>query len=299
TGGRTQSALMVTKIVAISALVIAGLALTGKHVTVISAADREWSVTSFGGAMVPVLFAYGGWQTANFLAAEVKEPRKNLPRGLLLGVLGVVILYLGVNWVYLRALGPQALAATTTPATAVMRMALGQRGATFIAAAIAISTLGYLSQAILTAPRVYFAMADDGLFFRAIAWLDPRTQVPVVAIVLQSVWTMVIALSGRYEQILNYVISMDFLFFWTDGDDDFRVSAACRSGRDECQPGLCYPWASSDHGAFRGNMLVGGWKYHLSVSAEQPNRLRATAGGCSRVLVLEPSRAVTLSEFVT
>src|SRR5208283_385259 len=213
TGGRTQSALMVTKIVAISALVIAGLALTGKHVTVISAADREWSVTSFGGAMVPVLFAYGGWQTANFLAAEVKEPRKNLPRGLLLGVLGVVILYLGVNWVYLRALGPQALAATTTPATAVMRMALGQRGATFIAAAIAISTLGYLSQAILTAPRVYFAMADDGLFFRAIAWLDPRTQVPVVAIVLQSVWTMVIALSGRYEQILNYVISMDFLFF--------------------------------------------------------------------------------------
>jgi APA family basic amino acid/polyamine antiporter len=213
TGGRTQSALMVMKIVAISALVIVGLALTGKHVTITTAAQREWSVSSFGAAMVPVLFAYGGWQTANFLAAEVKEPKKNLPRGLLLGVAGVVVLYLGVNWVYLRALGPQALAATSTPATAVMRLALGQRGATFIAAAIAISTLGFLSQSILTAPRVYFAMADDGLFFRQVAWLDPRTRVPVVAIVLQSVWTMVIALSGRYEQILNYVISMDFLFF--------------------------------------------------------------------------------------
>jgi APA family basic amino acid/polyamine antiporter len=163
--------------------------------------------------MVPVLFAYGGWQTANFLAGEVKEPEKNLPRGLLLGVLGVVVLYIGVNWVCLRSLGPQALAATTTPASAVMRMALGQRGAMFIAAAIAISTLGFLSQSILTAPRVYFAMAEDGLFFRAIAWLDPRTRVPVVAIVLQSAWTIVIALSGRYEQILNYVISMDFLFF--------------------------------------------------------------------------------------
>ena len=162
---------------------------------------------------MPVLFAYGGWQTANFVAAEVKEPKKNLPRGLLIGVLGVVVLYLAVNWVCLRALGPQALAATSTPATAVMRLALGQRGATFIAAAIAISTLGFLSQSILTAPRVYFAMADDGLFFRAVAWLDPRTRVPVVAIVLQSVWTIVIALSGRYEQILNYVISMDFLFF--------------------------------------------------------------------------------------
>jgi APA family basic amino acid/polyamine antiporter len=213
TGGRTQSALMVLKIVAISALVIGGLAFTSRHVTITTATEREWSLSSFGAAMVPVLFAYGGWQTANFLAAEVKEPRKNLPRGLLLGVLGVVALYLGVNWVCLRSLGPQGLAATTTPATAVMRMAFGQRGAMFIASAIAISTLGFLSQSILTAPRVYFAMAKDGLFFRAIAWLDPRTRVPVAAIVLQSVWTMVIALSGRYEQILNYVIAMDFLFF--------------------------------------------------------------------------------------
>jgi APA family basic amino acid/polyamine antiporter len=213
TGGRTQSALMVMKIVTISALVIAGLALTGGQVNRITVVEREWSLTSFGAAMVPVLFAYGGWQTANFLAGEVKEPEKNLPRGLLLGVLGVVVLYIGVNWVCLRSLGPQALAATTTPASAVMRMALGQRGAMFIAAAIAISTLGFLSQSILTAPRVYFAMAEDGLFFRAIAWLDPRTRVPVVAIVLQSAWTIVIALSGRYEQILNYVISMDFLFF--------------------------------------------------------------------------------------
>jgi len=213
TGGRTQSALMVMKIVTVSALVIAGLALTGAHVNRITVVEREWSLTSFGAAMVPVLFAYGGWQTANFLAGEVKEPEKNLPRGLLLGVLGVVILYIGVNWVCLRSLGPLALAATTTPASSVMRMALGQRGAMFIAAAIAISTLGFLSQSILTAPRVYFAMAEDGLFFRAIAWLDPRTRVPVVAIVLQSAWTIVIALSGRYEQILNYVISMDFLFF--------------------------------------------------------------------------------------
>jgi APA family basic amino acid/polyamine antiporter len=213
TGGRTQSGLMVMKIAAIATLVIAGAVLAGHHITVTTPAESHSSLTSFGAAMVPVLFAYGGWQTANFLAAEVKEPKKNLPRGLLLGVLGVVVLYIAVNWVCLRALGPQGLAATSTPATAVMRLALGQRGATFIAAAVAISTLGFLSQSILTAPRVYFAMAEDGLFFHAVAWLDPRTRVPVVAIVLQSVWTIVIALSGRYEQILNYVIAMDFLFF--------------------------------------------------------------------------------------
>ena len=195
-----------------SRLVIVGLVLTGKHVTTTTAAQREWSVSSFGAAMVPVLFAYGGWQTANFLAAEVKEPRRTCRRGLLLGVAGVVTLYLGVNWVCLRALGRRR-GRHEHARHRRDALALGQRGATFIAAAIAISTLGFLSQSILTAPRVYFAMADDGLFFRQVAWLDPRTHVPVVAIILQSVWTMVIALSGRYEQILNYVISMDFLFF--------------------------------------------------------------------------------------
>ena len=239
-GGRTQSALMVMKIVAIAALVIAGLLLAGKHVTASTATEQHWSfsLSSFGAAMVPVLFAYGGWQTANFLAAEVKEPKKNLPRGLLLGVIGVVALYISVNWVCLRALGPQGLAGTSTPATAVMRLALGQRGATFIAAAIAISTLGFLSQSILTAPRVYFAMADDGLFFCAVAWLDPQSRVPVVAIVLQSVWTMVIALSGRYEQILNYVIAMDFLFFGLTATTIFVFRR--RAARGEMKPSEGY-----------------------------------------------------------
>jgi APA family basic amino acid/polyamine antiporter len=241
TGGRTQSALMVMKIIAISALVVAGLFLAGKHVGPTTTAEREWSLTSFGGAMVPVLFAYGGWQTANFLAAEVKEPKKNLPRGLLLGVLGVVVLYLGVNWVCVRSLGPQALAATTTPATAVMRLALGQKGATFIAAAIAISTLGFLSQSILTAPRVYFAMADDGLFFRAVAWLDPRARVPIVAIILQSVWTILIALTGRYEQILNYVISMDFLFFGLTATTIFVFRSRAARGEMNASDGYRMP----------------------------------------------------------
>jgi APA family basic amino acid/polyamine antiporter len=93
-----------------------------------------------------------------------------------------------------------------------MRRVLGESGALLIAVGIAVSALGFLSQSILTAPRVYFAMADDGLFFRAVAHVNRRTQVPDVAIVLQSVWTIVIAVSGTYERILN-VIAMDFLFF--------------------------------------------------------------------------------------
>jgi len=94
-----------------------------------------------------------------------------------------------------------------------MRKALSERGAQWIAFGIAVSTLGFLSQGILTAPRVYYAMARDGLFFKSVGWLSPRTGVPVVAIVLQGVTATVIALSGRYEQILNYVISVDFISF--------------------------------------------------------------------------------------
>jgi len=130
-----------------------------------------------------------------------------------LGVIGVAALYISVNFICVRALGVTALAETHTPASAVMRLALGQKGATLIALGIAVSTLGFLSQSVLTAPRVYFAMAEDGVFFRQLAWIHPKTRVPVVAITLQSIWTVVILLSGRYEQILNYVTAMDYTFF--------------------------------------------------------------------------------------
>jgi APA family basic amino acid/polyamine antiporter len=113
----------------------------------------------------------------------------------------------------LRALGADGLARTTVPATEVMRRALGDGGAKLVGLGIAVSTLGFLSQSILTGPRVYFAMARDGLFFQSVARITKRTRVPAVAIVLQSCWTAVIALSGSYEQILNYVVSMNFVFF--------------------------------------------------------------------------------------
>ncbi|MBZ5648582.1 MAG: amino acid permease [Acidobacteriia bacterium] len=216
-GSRVQSVLMVAKIVAIAMLVTAGLFLVRAPHSILDNLLEQggsWGqLSDFGAAMVPVLFAYGGWQTANFVAGEIKDPRRNLSRALLIGVAGVIALYVSVNIVCLRALGPDGLAATTVPATSVMRVALGAPGVKFIALAIAVSSVGFLSQSILTAPRVYFAMAEDGLFFRSVGTVNARTHVPVAAIVLQSVWTAVIALSGRYEQILNYVVSMDFLFF--------------------------------------------------------------------------------------
>jgi APA family basic amino acid/polyamine antiporter len=149
----------------------------------------------------------------------MRDPRRDLPRALLAGVIGVIVLYTLVALACLRSLGATELAQSTVPALDVMTYALGRRGALGISAGIAVSTLGFLSQSILTAPRVYFAMADDGLFFRAVARVHPRTHAPVVAIVLQGALTIVIALSGTFEVILNYVVSIDFVFF--------ALTAAC------------------------------------------------------------------------
>lgn len=214
-GSTLQSFLMVLKIGAIVALVVFGfVAAPATSAARVSPATQSINpLTAFGAAMVPVLFAYGGWQTSTFVAGEIREPRRNLPLALLIGVTGVVLLYLAVNIVCLRVSGVNGLAATTTPASDVMRAALGPTGARAIAAGIAISTLGFLSQSMLTAPRVYFAMAEDGLFFRLAAKLHPRTNVPILAIAIQGLLATVIAFSGHYEDILNYVVSVDFIFF--------------------------------------------------------------------------------------
>jgi APA family basic amino acid/polyamine antiporter len=215
-GSNVQSLLMLLKTGAIAALVVAGVALGGGTIHPLPLLDRPVSTDLFravGAAMAPVAFAYGGWQTASFLAGEMRDPRRDLSRGLIFGVLGVIVLYFAVNFVCLKVLSPEGLAATRIPASEVMRRALGERGAQWIAVGIAVSTLGFLSQGILTAPRVYYAMACDGLFFRSVGWLSPRWGAPVVAIVLQGIAATVIALSGRYEQILNYVVSVDFISF--------------------------------------------------------------------------------------
>lgn len=216
-GSTVQNILMILKIGAIVLLVVCGFVLSSPaNSSAANLLDHPVSfdlLTAMGAALIPVMFAYGGWQTSCFVAGELRAPQRDLPRGLLIGVLGVIALYLSVNVVCLYVLGAEGLMQTKTPASEVMRIVLGETGAKIIAIGITISTLGFLSQGMLTAPRVYFAMADDRLFFRQIAWLHPKTFVPVAAIVLQGVWAMVIAASGRYEQILNYVVSVDFIFF--------------------------------------------------------------------------------------
>jgi APA family basic amino acid/polyamine antiporter len=212
-GSRVQSAMTLTAVGAIAVVVVSSLFVVHQVDAQTATVSPTNPLLAFGAAMTPILFAYGGWQTTSFLAGEVRDPRKTLPRGLILGVLGVIAVYTSVNFAYLRGLGAAGLATTSTPASALMHMVFGAAGARFIAAGIAFSAFGFLAQSMLTAPRVYFAMAEDGVFFRSVAWVHPRTRVPMVAIALQGVCAIIIALSGTYAQVVNYVVAMDSIFF--------------------------------------------------------------------------------------
>lgn len=212
-GATTQNAFMILKILAIGGFIAVGIA--APHASAVPAAASPFTggmLSAIGLSLVPVLFAYSGWQTSSFLTAELKDPHVTLPRGMIVGVIAVIVLYLAVNAVCLRALGPEGLAATSTPASEIARLAFGPVGLRIMASVIALSTLGFLSNQILTSPRVYFQMAADGTFFKQFASINPMTHAPVVAIVAQGLVALVISFLP-YERILNYVTCIDYIFF--------------------------------------------------------------------------------------
>ena len=214
-GSVTQNVFTVLKLAAIGALVVGALAAPAVAVapSAAPAAVPGSIVVAIGTALVPVLFAYGGWQQTNFVAEEMVDPERNLPRALVLGVVIVAVVYLAVNVTYLRALGVPALAASRAPAADVMGAYFGETGRRLIAAGIAISTFGFLNLVILVTPRVYQAMSRDGLFFARFAELHPRFRTPVAAIAVQGGWAVCLLLSGSYGQLLDYVTFADWIFF--------------------------------------------------------------------------------------
>jgi APA family basic amino acid/polyamine antiporter len=210
----TQNVLTLLKLGALGFLIVAGLTVASP-VSIAEPLPRLSSnvVLAVGAALVPVLFAFGGWQQTNFVAEELIDPARNLPRALLAGVAIVVTVYLLANVAYLRTLGIEGLARSSAPAADAMGALFGARGRSLIAAGIAISTFGFLNLVILVSPRVYRAMASDGLFFPSLARLHPRYRTPTAAILFQCVWGIILTLTGRYGDLLDYVVFGDWIFF--------------------------------------------------------------------------------------
>ncbi len=214
-GAGWQHFLVVLKVCAIGSLIVAGFAAhpIAAHASTLPELGKPWHVAAaLGVAMLPALFSYNGFQSATYVSAEVREPANTIPRGMLLGVSVVIAVYILVSTGCLRVLGPAALSASPTPAADVMRAAFGTIGERAIAIAIALSTLGFMSTAILVAPRVYFQLAEDGMLFRQVAWVHPRTRVPIVAIVMHGAMSAVLAASGTFEQIVNWVTLPSWCF---------------------------------------------------------------------------------------
>jgi basic amino acid/polyamine antiporter, APA family len=208
-GAVVQNVFTLLKLAALAALVAIGLA-AGLPSAV---PPPPGAPTAFGAALVPILFTYGGWQQTNFIAEEMVDPERDLPRALLLGVGVVVAVYLLANLAYLHVLGAQGLAASTAPAADAMRKVLGPVGGTLIAGGIAASTFGFLNLVILVTPRVFQAMAADGVFFPRLARLHPVHRTPGAAIALQALWASVLVLSGSFSQLVDYVAFADWIFF--------------------------------------------------------------------------------------
>ena len=206
----TQNIFTILKLTALATLVGAGLLLAAPSPP--SAAPSPPSA-GLGAALVPILFTYGGWQQTNFIAEEIIEPERNLPRALVLGVTIVVVVYLLTNLTYLRVLGHAGLAASTAPAADTMRAVLGPIGGKIIAAGIALSTFGFLNLVILVTPRVLQAMAADGVFFRRFAVLHPTYQTPAAAIVALTTFAVLLTLTGTFGQLVDYVTFGDWIFF--------------------------------------------------------------------------------------
>lgn len=224
-GATTTNIFTVLRLAALAMLVTTGIVLVSDAPASAAAAVGTRAASAAAGessrgllgvigvALLPVLFSYGGWQHSNHVAGEIKDPERSLPRALIIGVTIVVAFYMLANVAYLNTLGVEGLATSIAPAADTMTVVLGDTGGKLIAFGIMCSTFGFLSLVILAGPRIYQAMADDGVFFAAAARLHPRYLTPAGAIAVQAIWAVTLTLSGEYGQLLDYVVFGDWIFF--------------------------------------------------------------------------------------
>ncbi|MEZ4586691.1 MAG: amino acid permease [Gemmatimonadales bacterium] len=170
-------------------------------------------ITSAGAALIAVLWAYEGWQYLTFLAGETKEPQRNFPRGIALGTLGLVAIYVAAAIAYVAGIGPAAVAASDRVAADAVGAVFGAAWGKLIAVAIIISMLSAAQANSLMSARVYYAMARDGLFFSPMGKIHPRYGTPAVALIAGGVWAAVLAASGTFETLLRYVVFVGWVFY--------------------------------------------------------------------------------------
>jgi amino acid transporter len=217
-GGQVQVVFTTIKVTALAALVVTGLVMAGTvgqgALLPMLPTDRSpgAGLAAFGTAMIVALFAYNGWWYSTFVAGEMRDPERNVPRSIVLGLLLVLGLYVLANVVYLRVLPFDMLAVSARPGADAMELLLGPTGATLMALAVMLSAFGTVNAQMLAVPRIYFAMAQNGMFFDRVRRVHPRFHTPTWAIAAQAVWASGLALSGTFRQIVTYTAFPNYLF---------------------------------------------------------------------------------------
>jgi len=213
-GGIFSDVFTVLKLIGIFGVIAVGFILGSSSVTTFSF-DMPSGVT--GGvavAMVGVLWSYGGWQHATYAAGEAKNAKKDVPVAMIIAALSVTAIYVAINIAYMMLLPVNTIANSPSVAADAVKTVLGPVGGGIIAMAIFISTFGTAGIYTLTAPRIYFAMAKDGIFFPQIAKVHPKYQTPYNAIIIQSTWAVLLILFwGTFENLISYVVFTDWIFF--------------------------------------------------------------------------------------
>ena len=216
-GKTLQNILTVVKIGTILVFVIFGF-IFAKSVSIDWSLNPEgWNLTrlltGFGLAFVSVFWAFDGWNNINYVAGEIKNPKRNLKFALIAGTLGVTLLYLLTNVIYFFALPVTELKGVVTVAERASTSLYGTTAASLISAMILISILGAANGAIFVGPRVYYAMARDGLFFKRVGGIHPRFKTPGFSLVLQAIWAGLLALTGTFEQLFTFAMFAGILFW--------------------------------------------------------------------------------------
>jgi APA family basic amino acid/polyamine antiporter len=227
TGNAVQAILTVLKVLALAALPILALAAfrVRPELTPI-VPDVARPAAAFGVAMIAVMWAYEGWYYVAFAAGEIKDAARNVPRALIVGVAALTLIYVVVNFSYFIALRIDEMSGVLRIAERAVTALVGDRGASLVAATVVLSTFGCNAAGVLASSRVCYAMAADGLFFRAASRVHPVYRTPHVSIVLTTLWSIVLTLSGSYEQLFTYVTFASVLFGVLGGLAIFKLRAS-------------------------------------------------------------------------
>jgi APA family basic amino acid/polyamine antiporter len=214
-GSRLQTIVTGAKLAAIVILIVAGLVLTPVEADVDAGAATAGEITPTNVllAVVAGLFAFGGWHMVTYTAEETVSPERTIPRSLVLGTLIVTVCYVALNAIYLRVLSIERVTASTRIAADAAEVLVGPFGGTLVAALVIVSTFGAVNGIILAGPRVYFAMANDGLLFRWAASLHPRFGTPSRAILLQAAWASALVMTDTYRGLFTRVVYTEWIFF--------------------------------------------------------------------------------------